>query len=89
MHPEDVVAVVERGERAGSLLRNGDFLGVVDDLSNYHLAALVAAPPGEAAREARDHHHLMHHALTQIVAELRDREAAALDLAQRVNDEDD
>lgn len=84
--PPDPAPVIERGRQAKAVLENGDFLAVVDDLSNYHLAAMVAAPPGNAHRDARDHHHLIHHALSQIVAELSTRVAAADDLLRRLDE---
>ncbi len=90
MRPDvDIEGIIERGTRAGRLLSDPDFLGVVDDLSAEYLAQLVAAPPGDGGREARDYAHLMHHALSQIVSELATRKAAADELAQRQPNEDD
>lgn len=40
------------------------------DLENYHLSAMVSAPPGEDARTARDHHHVMLHALRELAEQL-------------------
>jgi hypothetical protein len=85
----DIELALERGEAAAALLRSACFISVVDDLSNYHLAALCASPPGDASRDARDFHHLLHHALTLIVDELRTREATAAELMNRDNEDDD
>lgn len=43
----------------------------MDDLTNYHLSALVAAPPGDRGKDARDYHHLLQHALTELVGQLK------------------
>lgn len=52
-------------------MANETFVAVVDDLTNYHLAALVAAPPGPRGLEAREYHHLIQHALSEIVSSLK------------------
>lgn len=64
-------AIIERGERCARLINDEDFSWIVDDLTNYHLAALVAAPPGPSGAEAVSHHHLMQHSLTDLVATLK------------------
>lgn len=64
-------AVIERGHKADTLLQNEAFLWIVDDQTNYHLAALCAAPPGATGADAVAYHHLQQHALTELVATLR------------------
>jgi len=63
-------AVIERGRKSASLLANEAFLWIVDDQTNYHLAALVAAPTGPAGADAVIYHHQQQHALTELVASL-------------------
>jgi hypothetical protein len=82
MHLPDPEVVLEMGRCASELLDSEPFTTTVNDLSNYHLAAIVAAKPGEAGREARDHHHLLHYALGQIVGELQARVAAANEMQE-------
>lgn len=62
------------------------FLSVVDDISGLHLAALMATRPGARDLDAREYHHLMHHALTEIVAQLQGYDQAG-EAMQRVLDE--
>jgi hypothetical protein len=83
----DPEVILEIGAKARALLDDPAFQDVVNHLSDYHLAALVAAPPGPASADAREHHHLMHHALTQIVAEISSRVAAAEELARRIEED--
>lgn len=73
----DVEAVLARGQRAAGLLADSTFLAVVDDLSNYHLAAMCACQPGERHRETRDYHHTLHFALCETVQTLQGYAAAA------------
>lgn len=90
--PPDITAVLERGRVAAALLEQEAFVAVVNDLSNYHVAALVAAPPGASGTEAREYHHLMQHALTEIVAALRQHADTAAELREKLeqlNLEDD
>jgi len=91
MNPsEDQAAlIIERGLAAGKLLDDPTFAAVVDDLTNFNLSALVAARPGESGREARDYHHLMQFALTEICAELTMRKAAGEQMADALNDHKD
>jgi len=59
------------------------FHEVVDHLTAYHVAGMTACRPGYAAdADALAHHHLMQHALTEIVAQLQ-QWAAVGDAAQR------
>lgn len=62
--------IIERGRNAAALVNNPTFQAVVDDLTSYHLSALVAAPPGERGKDARDYHHLLQHALTELCGQL-------------------
>jgi hypothetical protein len=78
--------IVERGQNARALMGTPAFLSVVDDLSNLHLAALVATRPGATDLDAREYHHLLHHALTEIVSQLRQYDQAG-EAMQRVLEE--
>lgn len=89
MNNFDPVAVLERGRAAGELLRSPAFMDVVNSLSDMHIAAIVSAPPGEAGRAARDYHHLLHYALSEICGDLAGRHAAAVDLESNMKDDDD
>jgi hypothetical protein len=95
LSPAEVETILTRGENAKLLMENESFLSTVDDLSTFHLSALVAAPPGPAALDAREHHHIMHSALREIVTEIQSRIAAAEDLkvhieqALEADEEDD
>lgn len=52
-------------------LNDPSFLEAVDHLATYHLSALIACRPGYAAdQEALTHHHTMHHAITEVVAQM-------------------
>lgn len=42
----------------------------MQDLEAYHTAAMVTSPRGEAAREAREHHHTMLCALAELAEQL-------------------
>ncbi len=68
--------IVARGHNARLLLENPTFAAVVDDLTQYHLAALVAAPPGPSGKEAVDYHHLMQYAMTELVSTLQGHQQA-------------
>ena len=74
----EVERVIIQGHAARRLLRDEDFAEVLNALSDYHLAAMVAAPPGKADEGTRDHHHLMLHALREVHSEIS-RRASALD----------
>jgi hypothetical protein len=82
--PEQARWLIERGEAAKQLMEQRAFLTVVDGLSNEHLTALMAAPPGPKGLEAREHHHLMHYALTAIVQELQTHVSAADEMKFRL-----
>lgn len=69
--PDQARFVIERGQRAADLLSHESFTWIVDDQTQFHLAALVASPPGASGLEAREHHHLQQHALTELVATLQ------------------
>jgi hypothetical protein len=86
--PPDVVAILERGQRAQDLLDNPTFTETVDDLTQQFLAQMVACRPGERDREARDYAHLMQHAMTELVASLRGYAATASDLRRVLEFED-
>jgi hypothetical protein len=70
--PDEVIAQIERGSAMQAVLDLPAFHEAVDFLTQYHTAAIVACRPGYAAdAEALSHHHLMQHALTEIVAQLQ------------------
>lgn len=83
----DVGVVLDRGLNAQELLQNSTFLAVIDDLSNYHVTAMVASPPGEAARAAREHHHLLHFAICEIVSTLQGYASTAIELQRTAEDD--
>lgn len=61
------------------------FQEAVDHLSSYHLAAMVACKPGiKSDAEALSYHHSLHHALTELLAQMQQwmtaGEQAALEL---------
>ena len=87
--PHDLTALLERGRAARALLQDETFLSVLDDLSNYHIAALVAALPGEGGREAREHHHLLHYALSEIAGDLSGRVQTADEIEARMRENED
>lgn len=81
--------VIQEGHAARRLLANPDFVEVLNAISDQHLNALVAAPPGDGPREARDHHHLMIHTLQELHDEIRGREAALAELEETQEGEED
>jgi hypothetical protein len=86
--PPDVVrAILERGARAKALLDLPAFQEFVDDLTNQHITEMLAAPPGERGREARDDAHLRQYAVTELVATVK-LHADAADELSRVLDLD-
>lgn len=85
----EVPRIIAQGEAAERLLRNQDYVEVLNTLSDFHLAALVACPPGPTHSETREHHHLMIHALQEINSEVQRRAAALLDLRMDDMDEPD
>jgi len=91
MHPnEDQAALlIERGAAAKRLLDDPTFCAVVDDLTNYNLSALCAAKPGDAGREAREYHHLLQYALTEICRELQMRHSAGEQMADALHNHED
>lgn len=89
MQPPDPQVILERGRNARELIASATFQSVVDDLSSYHLRALVAAPPGDTGRDAREHHHLLHYALSEIAAQLTGYVAAADEIERVLAEGDD
>ena len=80
--PDQLRAIVERGRRASSLMADASFLWIVDDQTNHHLSALVAARPGPASADAVAYHHNQIHAITDLVGTLKGY-AEAGEAAQR------
>lgn len=66
---EQVQYVIDRGIRASDLLANPSFTWIVDDQTNLHLSAMVAAKPGDT--DAITYHHAVQHAMTEIVSALQ------------------
>jgi len=87
--PPDIAAVLNRGEAAKEILESTAFLEIVDDMTQQHLAQLVACPPGEKHRDAREHAHLLQFALTEIVSTLRGYVATAEDLRRALEQPSD
>lgn len=81
-------AVVERGEKARALLENEAFLWIVDQQTNFHLAALVAAPPGPSGADAVAYHHNQQYALTELVATLGGYVQAGEEQLSMLNEQD-
>lgn len=68
---DEMIAQIERGDAMRAALDNPAFLEAVDHLTTYHLSAMVACRPGYASdQEALAHHHTMHHAITEILAQM-------------------
>jgi len=87
---EEIEAIIKAGQQAEELMASSAFVDTFNDLSNYHLAALVAAEPTPSTREARDYHHTMLHALQELETQIRTRIAYGQDTAARLGfDEDD
>lgn len=89
---DQIQLIIDRGQRATHLLADETFRWIVDDQTNYHLAALVAARPVKDA-DAISYHHTLQHALMELVSSLqghaevgRKMEEA---LAKQAEDEDD
>lgn len=74
--------VIEAGRAARELLDSAAFVSSVNALSNYHLAAICATPPGAKGREDREYHHLLHFALGEIVSELQGRVATGDEMTE-------
>ncbi len=89
----DQERAIHTGAASQRLLADADFLSVVNDISDYHLRALVTTPPGEATRLERDQHHLSIFALKDIVGEMQRRvvamEVILEELSPETNHEDD
>lgn len=81
--------VIERGQKAADLLANEAFTWIVDDQTNYHLAALVAAPPGPKGADAVAYHHLQQNALSELVATLKGYADAGTAMQAALLEDDD
>jgi hypothetical protein len=82
-------AIIERGERSKRLLSDDTFRWIVDDQTHYHLAALVAAPPGPKGADAVAYHHLQQNALSELVATLQGYQQAGEAMVNALNDPDE
>lgn len=74
--PDQAQEVIDRGRNAAAVLANEHFMAVVDQQTNYHLSAIVAAPPGPRGADAVQYHHAIQHALSELVAILQSQAAA-------------
>ena len=70
MTPDQAQQIIEQGHHAAAVLESEHFMAVVDQQTNYHMAAIVAARP-VIDRDAIDYHHSIQHALSELVALLR------------------
>lgn len=84
MIPLDPQIVIERGRDAERLLADPTFEAVMNDLSNWHVAAMIAAPPGSPGAESREHHHRLTFALREIVDTLKGHQAASEELLRGI-----
>jgi len=73
---DEAQAIVTRGVKAQALLDNEAFIWIVNDQTQYHLAALCATPPGPAGAADRETHYLQQHAFSELVAALQGYAAA-------------
>lgn len=87
-HPDPEV-VIERGRDAERLLENPTFVAVMNDLSNWHVAAMIASPPGSSGGEVREHHHRMTFALREIEETLKGYRDAAAELLRNAEEDRD
>lgn len=68
---DELSAVIDRGAAMRAALQNTALLEAIDHLTTYHLSAMVACRPGYAAdAEALNHHHALHHAITEVLAQM-------------------
>lgn len=80
--------IIERGENATRLLADPAFVWIVDDQTNYHLAALCAAPPGPRGAEAVAYHHGVQHSLSELVSALQGYSQAGEAMASALQEPD-
>lgn len=66
----DIAEVIERGRKARELCNSDAFVDTVNDLSAFFLAQMAACPATEAALPALRDAHVMHTAISEIVAQL-------------------
>lgn len=81
--------VIERGDMATRLLSDDAFNWIVNDQTNYHLAALCAAPPGPKGADAVSYHHLQQSALTELVASLQGYAQAGAAMSEALSEDPD
>lgn len=81
--------IIERGDRSRELLDNESFQWIINDQTDYHLAALVAAPPGPKGAEAVAYHHTQQHALSELVAALQGYAEAGAKMREVIEMPDD
>jgi hypothetical protein len=83
-------AIAQAGRQAEELLASPAFIATMNDLSQLHLTALVAAEPTPSTRETRDFHHTLLHALQELETQIRTRISFGQEMAERLGyvDED-
>lgn len=79
--------VIGRGIAAQTLLNDGTFTEVMNNLANFHTAALLGSTP--EAKETREHHYTMIRALQEITEELASWVLAKKELEQRIKAEEE
>ena len=84
MQLPDPQTVLDRGDDASRLLANPTFEAVMNDLSNFHLSAMVATPSGPLGAETRDYHHGLLAALREVHEALTGHVAAAAEMRARI-----
>jgi len=62
----DPEVVLKRGMACTELLNNATFLSVIDEVSNFHLTAMIRSPAGPSGADAREYHHTLHTAVAEI-----------------------
>lgn len=85
----DPAEILRRGDEARVLLEHPAFISVLNDLSTLHLSGMVSSPPGPAGAEAREHHHLMHCALSEIAGQLKAYVSAAEEIERHLSEQQD
>lgn len=70
MTPDQAQQIIDQGQHAAAVLESEHFMAVVDQQTNYHMAAIAAARP-VLDRDAIDYHHSIQHALSELVSLLR------------------
>ena len=86
--PDELQATIEEGIAAAAVLSSPAFCRVLDDLTNMHIARMLAAPVGAAGQEERERNHALQAALTEITQELMARKAVGEQAQERLHEVD-